>query len=137
MAIFEWDDKYSVKIVLIDSHHKKLFDIMNKIYDLMAAGADDDSIIRIIGELLEYTNYHFGEEEKMMERINYPDVNNHKQYHRDFVSKLTEFYTSAKNGKAIFVAIKVADMGVDWLKTHILTIDARYKKYIEDNNIVV
>lgn len=131
MAIFEWDNTYSVNHYEIDSHHKKLFDILNRLYDLMAAGADDNGIIRIIAELLDYTNYHFSEEEKIMQQVNYPELNIHKQHHRDFISKLEEFQNDAKNGKAIFVAIKVADIGISWLKEHILTVDARYKTYVE------
>ncbi|NOQ34510.1 MAG: bacteriohemerythrin [Methylococcaceae bacterium] len=137
MAIFEWDNKYSVNIAIIDSHHKKLFDIVNNIYDLMEHGADDDSIIKIISELLDYTNYHFSEEEKMMEKINYPDISSHKREHVDFIALLTEYFDSAKNGKAIFVAVKLSDAGVTWLKNHILTTDTKYQKYIAANNLTV
>ena len=103
----------------------------------MSSAADDNSIIKIINELLDYTNYHFGEEEKMMEKIKYPQIISHKQEHEAFIAKVTEFLNDAKNGKAIFVAVKVADIGSDWLKNHILTIDGKYKKYIQDNNITV
>ena len=137
MAVFEWDNQYSVNIFLIDSHHKKLFQMMNKIYELMAEGAEDEGIIKIIGELLDYTHYHFREEEEMMEKIGYPDIFNHKREHERFIAQITAFHTDAKNGKAIFVAVKVANIGVDWLKKHILTIDAKYDKYIKNNNIVV
>ena len=137
MAVFEWDNKYSVDIFLMDGHHKKLFSILNKIYELMAQGADDEGIIKIIAELLDYTHYHFREEEEMMEKIGYPDIVNHKREHERFVAKVTEFHTSAKNGMAIFVAVKVANVGVDWLKQHILTVDAKYDKYIKDHNLTV
>lgn len=138
MAVLEWDhDKYTVKNFLIDSHHKKLFDILNRIYELMAKGADDENIIKILSELRDYTNYHFTEEEKMMEKINYPDLFNHQKEHKLFIAKIDEFYNDAKNGKAIFVAVKVADTGIEWLKKHILTIDAKYQHYIEVNNISV
>ncbi len=137
MSIFKWDDEYSVNIFMIDNHHKKLFDIMNKLYALMAEGAKDESIIRIIAELLEYTNYHFTEEEKMMEKFGYPELNQHKQLHKDFIAKVEEFHTKAQNGMAIFVATKVADLGVDWLKQHILTVDSRYKKYMDERGITV
>jgi hemerythrin-like metal-binding protein len=137
MSIFKWDDEYSVNIFMIDSHHKKLFDIMNRLYELMAEGADDDSIIRIIAELLDYTNYHFSEEEKMMAQFNYPELSQHQQLHREFIAKLEEFQASAKNGMAIFVAVKVADLGISWLKSHILTVDNRYKKYMDERGISV
>jgi hemerythrin-like metal-binding protein len=137
MAIFKWDNEYSVNIFVIDNHHKKLFDIMNSLYALMAEGADDDSIIKIINELLDYTNYHFSEEEKMMEQVGYPELNQHRQLHRDFIAKLEEAKTKANNGMAIFMATKVADLGVDWLKEHILTVDSRYKKYIDEKGISV
>ena len=137
MAIFNWDDEYSVNIFMIDSHHKRLFDIMNRLYDLMADGADDNAIIRIIAELLDYTNYHFAEEEKMMAQFNYPELSSHKQLHKEFITKIEEFQTSAKNGMAIFVAVKVADLGITWLKSHILTVDKRYKTYMDERGIAI
>lgn len=137
MAFFKWRNEYSVNISMIDSHHKKLFEIMNSLYDFMADGEDDDSVARIIAELLEYTNYHFSEEEKMMKQFDYPELSQHKELHREFITKLEEFQTSAKTGVAIFVAAKVADLGVDWLKSHILTEDSRYKEYMDEHGIVV
>lgn len=131
MAIFEWDTNYSVNNLVMDEHHKKLFDILNNLYDLMGKGADDDNIIRIIKELLDYTHYHFSEEEKMMEQESYPDLAKHKQLHRDFIAKMEDYLKKSQNGNAIFIVTEVADTGVNWLKTHILTVDTLYKKFIE------
>lgn len=137
MAIFEWDDKYSVNIHMIDSHHKKLFDILNKLYALMLreGSKEDKEIIGIIGELMDYTNFHFTEEEKMMDKFSYPELSAHKDLHKQFVAKMDEYLTKAKNGAAIFVVTDVADTGIDWLKSHILSVDNRYKTYMEERGI--
>lgn len=139
MAMFNWDDSYSVNINMIDSHHKRLFDILNKLYDLMLreGSKEDKEIIDIIAELIDYTNFHFSEEEKMMEKFDYPELSSHKQLHRDFVAKMEEYQTKAKNGMAIFVVTDVADIGIDWLKSHILTVDNRYKTYMEERGISI
>jgi hemerythrin-like metal-binding protein len=131
MAIFDWDEKYSVHDMTMDNHHKKLFDILNKLFDEMAKGAQDDKIIEIINELISYTNYHFTEEERMMEREGYPDILNHKQLHKAFVARMEEYAEKSKNGNAIFIVVEVANTGVDWLKSHILTVDSQYDKFIQ------
>jgi hemerythrin len=137
MAVFEWNDDYGVNVFTMDKHHKKLFSIINNLYDLMATSAADDKIIKIINELLEYTKYHFSEEEQMMTQIKYPDLIAHQKLHREFTAKLEEYQKAAQNGMAIFVAIKVADTGMNWLKAHILKADAGYKNYMLERGIAI
>lgn len=137
MAVFAWSDEYGVNVFAMDKHHKKLFSIINELYDLMATSAGDDKIIKIINELLEYTQYHFSEEEQMMTQIKYPDLVAHQQLHRDFTAKLRDYQKAAQNGMAIFVAVKVADTGMSWLKAHILKADAGYKAYMAERGIAV
>ena len=44
MPLFEWDDQYSVGNHTMDSHHQKLFDILNVIHDAARAGRGEEII---------------------------------------------------------------------------------------------
>ncbi len=68
MPLFEWSDDYSVGVAGMDRHHQKIFDMLNRLHAAMLQGKAVDMIGNIIRELLDYTKYHFGEEEKLMER---------------------------------------------------------------------
>lgn len=136
MKVFKWSKEYSVDIVEIDAHHSRLFDILNELLTLMSeGGASDRQILKVLEELLDYTHYHFDEEEKIMAQMGYPDLEAHQKIHRQFIQQIKDFYTSAQNGMAIFVATKVANIGIDWLKSHILTVDHQYSEYMKQQGL--
>ena len=126
MALFNWDDEFSVNVLAMDNHHKKLFDIMNQMHDAMKAGSGEDAVSKLINELIDYTRYHFGEEEKMMEQINYAGIDGQKRAHKAFVDKMLEYKKDVDEGMAIFAVSKVSRTGVEWLKEHIMVMDNKY-----------
>ncbi len=126
MALFDWNDEYSVNVMAMDNHHKKLFDILNQMHDAMKAGSGEEAAARIINELIDYTKYHFSEEEKMMEQINYAGIDAQKRAHQAFIDKMLEYKKDVDEGMAIFTVSKVSRTGVSWLKEHILVMDNKY-----------
>lgn len=126
MALFNWNDEFSVNVLAMDNHHKKLFDIMNQMHDSMKAGSSEDVLGKLINELIDYTVYHFGEEEKMLEQVNYSGLDSQKRSHQAFVEKMLEYKKEVDEGMAIFAVPKVSRLGVDWLKDHIMVMDNKY-----------
>jgi hemerythrin-like metal-binding protein len=55
--------RYSVGVSDMDEHHKKLFDIVSRVHDAVRGNQAGGPPGGLIGELLDYTRYHFGEEE--------------------------------------------------------------------------
>jgi hemerythrin len=130
MKVCEWTPNYSVGISILDSHHQKLFDIIDELFNLINENAEDKNIIKVLADLLEYTRYHFAEEEEVMEKMRYPALAAHCRLHHDFAQAIEDAYNEAQHSKAIFVALKIANMGLAWLKNHIQTIDHRYYEYM-------
>ena len=135
MKICEWSQEYSVGIGELDVHHHRLFEILNDLFTLMADGSEDEPIIHVIEELQDYTHYHFDEEERIMAAMGYPDLELHKESHQVLIQVLNDFYAEAQNGMAIFVAIKLADIGLAWLKNHILNVDHKYYDYMVEQGL--
>lgn len=127
MALITWEDRFSVGSPSMDGHHKKLFDILNRMHDAMKAGEAADRIRGLISELLDYTIYHFGEEEKMMEAHGYSGLAEQKHAHQVFIDKIKEFKEEAEGDMAIFVVSKVSTTAMEWLMEHILVMDKKYE----------
>lgn len=127
MSLFEWDDEFSVGSEKMDGHHKKLFAIINQMHNQMKIGAAEDSIKKSIDELIDYTVFHFTEEEKQMERNNYSGLEAQKRAHKAFTDKMGEYQKQAENGMAVFVISEVSHTAVNWLKDHILVMDKQYE----------
>ena len=89
MPIINWYKIYSVNNELIDSQHKKLFDIFNRLYD-NCLNKEDVYCNSIIDELISYSACHFAEEERFMKERNHRDIDDHIKDHQYFSGKVME-----------------------------------------------
>lgn len=130
MGYLKWIDKYSINVPQIDEQHKKLFNLVNALYEAMHAGKGRDMIGTVIQEFVDYTGYHFNAEERLLLRHGYPDFSEHKEMHDALVRKaqgLKEAFDSGDSPTAIDVMLLLAN----WLNRHVLDEDRKYKPYVE------
>lgn len=128
MAHFEWEEKYSVKNSEMDHQHQKLFDYINAFYDQVESGTDA-SCQKAFVDIVKFTEYHFRDEEAMMDKVNYPDAAKHKIIHKQLVSRVTELGNDLAEGKEGAKAqIKV--FLKNWLTAHIMGIDMKYSEFV-------
>ena len=130
MSLIEWEDKFSVGSSTMDSHHQKLFQLLNGIHDANKQGHGEEVIVEAIKELASYTHYHFEEEEKLMAQVGYPGLAAHRQEHIEFMDKVQEYLDMVEQGDQLFVVINVASTVKDWVKQHIMTMDKQYESYV-------
>jgi hemerythrin len=130
--IVEWDSRYALGIPFIDEQHKKLLDMTNKLYKACMGGDETARVhfIRTVHEAVDYVKYHFTAEERLMEKIRFPDLEAHKNEHRVFVRGLVRQAQDFKENKK-FVPILFVRYLRDWILTHIAVSDKAYADYIE------
>lgn len=128
MLLFKWSKEYSVGVTVMDDHHKQLFNIINTLYD-MDAVVLKTNIIPLLEQLISYTEFHFGEEERLLERANYSGLSLQRIAHREFVNKLKVYKEKVRSNPemSVFVANEVSMTASDWLKGHILRMDKGYE----------
>jgi len=124
MEHFTWSNKYSVVNEELDTHHKNLFDVFNKLYD-SCLNKNEIKPGTIIEELVAYSNYHFQAEERYMESIQYPDIRNHISEHRSFSALIGKYHhTHETNEMAVSKGIVLHLW--KWLIDHVMTEDKKY-----------
>lgn len=132
MNIFEWDEAlFSVHIKQFDEHHKKLIQLMNKLYTHVIEGKGKDVLLPVLLEMKDYTYYHMVAEEKMLQDIGYPDLDNHKKAHDELfiqVDTLLAKYKDQREGLSIEVLFTMKT----WLTRHILIEDRKYCVFIAE-----
>ncbi|HEY5672108.1 MAG TPA: bacteriohemerythrin [Malonomonas sp.] len=116
--VINWDDRLNTGISLVDKQHRKLVELINQLFQCMKDGGDRMLLGSIIDELVDYTVTHFRAEEEMMKRTNYPDLENHKRIHQEFVAKVGSTLTKLKNGERVAPADMYKFLK-DWLINHI------------------
>lgn len=131
MEPFKWDDDFSVNNESVDSHHKKLIGLFNEMGTLIENEQETPlfSTIKLISELNIYAIFHFKEEEKLMEEGNYPRLEEHKVLHKEFIDKVNKFKDEYLHNDPL-LNFELFNYLSDWVLTHIVQEDSKYKDYI-------
>ncbi len=121
-----WTPALSVGVDLIDDQHKTWFEKAEKLFE---AGKNRQAK-EYIGEMLEfldsYTKKHFADEEEYMLSINYPEYEDQKKAHSEFIAQLTELRDNYNtSGGNIMVIINANKMVIGWLTKHISGMDKK------------
>jgi len=121
----EWDNKYSVKVKEIDDQHKKMFDTINHLIDILGSNPTQEQLNEIIKALVEYKQFHFATEEKYFDEFKYEGTEEHKNAHKIFNEKLEEI-VKISHGDVATLAFKLVDFLEDWLIDHLMVEDQKY-----------
>ncbi len=129
MPVVTWDEKYSVKIPEIDAQHRRLFDLINAFYEAIMDKQAEEGMKRILHGLIQYTEFHFQFEERLMERCRYPGLDAQRAAHKAFVQKVNGFKTRNAEGK-LLLTVEVTNFLKTWLVEHILASDMKYVPFL-------
>ncbi|MDR2393404.1 MAG: bacteriohemerythrin [Treponema sp.] len=131
ITFITWKDTYSVGIPQIDEQHQELVQLTAALYAACTHGTDAGRVYfkQAIHEIVRYIHFHFSAEEKVMERIEFPELAEHKKQHEHFVKKVLEDVKKFESGKAI-VPNTFARFLRDWILTHIAQEDQKYGNHI-------
>ena len=131
--IVEWHPSYSIGINLIDEQHMELINLTNRLFRSCMSGQgleySKNIFLDSIHDAVNYVGYHFGTEEKIMERINYPEFKNHKKQHTDFVKEVFIKVDDINSGRYPNPLSFVYFLK-DWVLHHIAVCDKKMGEYI-------
>ncbi len=126
-TLFEWIPEFSVGCDTIDNQHKRLINIINRLFDAFSNAQARNIINDIIDELAQYTVYHFSTEETLMQQYNFDHDKylQHKKEHQYFIQKVEEFKKRALE-QDYQLTYDIFNFLQQWLKDHILYTDKLY-----------
>ncbi len=128
--LIRWNSTYELGYKEIDEQHMKLVDIINDFYNAFATAQAHEKIGDIIGELVNYTVFHFTAEEEIFSNSNYPDVEQHRKIHKSFVDELKKYHQEVKDGN-MTTTYDLMTFLRDWLVKHIMGTDRAYLPYVQ------
>ncbi|HEX8964288.1 MAG TPA: bacteriohemerythrin [Rhodocyclaceae bacterium] len=127
MALISWSPMLSTGVQEIDDQHKKLIDLVNKLNDAMHAGQGKEALGSVLGELVKYTVYHFGTEERLMGQHKYAESAAHMAEHKKLIQDVSAFKTKFDGGNAM-ISTELMNFLRDWLSKHIMQTDKKFGK---------
>ena len=94
-----WKSEYNINDFKIDKEHQKLFTIAREAMSVSKLKDDKEvktKLKEIITKLFDYVGTHFSNEQKYMEEIDYPELENHKILHKNMLTMLTTLISELK-----------------------------------------
>jgi hemerythrin len=125
MPLISWSNEYSVGVKSLDSQHINLFNILNELHESMKNGQDQVSFRPLLQRLLQFSQEHFAEEEKFLERMRYPGLARQRAQHNAMTVRVAEFLTRYVQGEKSLTGELLFFLS-DWLRKHILCEDKEY-----------
>ena len=133
--LFPWSEKYQVGIGFVDSQHKHLVDIINRLHHAMASGKARDVLQKTLEELIRYTKAHFAAEERVLQSHAYPEFPVHQHEHEHLTSVVVDFQRRLVGGE-LALSVGLMDFLKDWLGNHILSVDKKYAPFLKGQGVV-
>lgn len=139
MEIIEFDKYFMTGETSIDDQHKELIKLFNELGQFITKNNENKNISKdkilknLFTKLLDYTDYHFREEEIFMFKNNIAKehIIEHTYKHNYFITEI-KYHLDRKNMKH-FDLLDFFDFLLNWLIIHILGVDKNMM--MQRNNI--
>lgn len=124
--MYEFKEEFRTGIEEIDNEHKRLFEIADRLYEMMINDFIPDKydyIVEVIYELKDYAATHFKHEEEYMMSIRYKKLISQKAEHDEFIAMLEKYDLDVIDENQRKVILELLDFLNEWLINHILQSD--------------
>ena len=82
-----WKDNFCSGNQLIDSQHQSLFQLSNKLLEMILSDRPSAEISTVITRLLDDASQHFHDEEVILKSAGFPDLSQHTEEHAKLLKK--------------------------------------------------
>jgi hemerythrin len=132
MKKIEWDTNLSVGIDTIDEQHKMLIQRLNDVSEAIESNQGEGTIAKTLDFLVDYTNFHFSEEEKQMAKHHYPGLEHQKEQHKEFKESLERLEQDFEEDNATKeLADHIRIFLFNWLIRHIKEVDMEFGNFLK------
>ena len=129
MAVIRWRDSYDTGVEAVDMEHRKLVGLIEAMHINIRDSEPQETVEKVITEIVEYTQHHFKNEEVLMQDEQYPQLEEHKKEHQALIEEVAVFkerlfnnYPEGKQDLYRFLR--------EWLVNHILDSDKKFGEYV-------
>ncbi|HBG06818.1 MAG: hemerythrin [Geobacteraceae bacterium GWC2_58_44] len=127
----EWQESLSIGMLEVDIQHKLLFEKFNAFLAACEAETEADGIYRLFWFLEAYAITHFNEEEKLMQRVGFPDYLKHREKHLAFAGEIAKLKEQLKHEGPTHTLVSTMTMFISgWLVNHISSMDRAIARFV-------
>jgi hemerythrin len=134
MPLLKWDQSFSVEVEELDKQHRKLFSIINKLYDSFEGKKAQTLLNGILNDLKKYGELHFLTEERYFDKFNYPESLEHKKEHNNYRKQILEFNLDTTKDKTDVITKLMVFLN-EWWADHVMRTDKRYIMFFHKHGL--
>lgn len=129
--LVEWQESLNIGVLEIDLQHRLLFEKFNAFLEACDNQTEGDGIYRLFWFLEAYTLTHFSEEEKLMRKVNCPELEKHKGQHQAFAAKVAALKQHLRSeGPTDSLVSHIREFISSWLVGHISNKDRELARHV-------
>lgn len=131
MPFYEWSGSMSVGVPLLDSDHRALIGLINRLHDSLHGENGGRDPTEVFDSLIAYLEIHLAREERVMEACRFPGLREQRDDHAGFIHHVYEARDryEAEADPAILgellMYLKV------WFRNHVLSKDVALRRFAE------
>jgi hemerythrin len=133
MDAFQWNPCFLTGLDDVDEQHRHLVQVINRFGELVMRqeGASGEAVESVFAELAAYAQYHFAEEEALMDgmRLDPRHVAQHQHSHSTFMQEVSQLHQGVIANN-LGAARSLLQFLTHWLTYHILGSDQAMAKQI-------
>jgi hemerythrin len=135
MTIAPWRDDYCTGHATIDSQHRHLFDLVNRIHDVLSTDSSPkERALPLLQEFAHCAQAHFELEEQLMTAYDYPHQAMHCKVHQRLVNKVLGLLEPSV--APTLTPETVTQVMADWIIHHIKGEDQRMIRHFRAKGVL-
>ena len=124
MALIEWRDDFNTGISGVDHEHQELIASINSFYAALDNSVDKENLVDRLNDIYSAIYSHFVLEEKLMEKYNYDQYEQHHGNHVNLLDDIRDI-TDELETSQFFDDQHLKEVLNNWFSVHFRTHDAR------------
>ncbi|MBC17577.1 MAG: hypothetical protein CL942_11065 [Desulfovibrio sp.] len=128
-----WSSQLNLGVKPIDEQHKWLVHLTNNLRSAIASGVHNDLLLEVCQELVDYTDYHFRDEELLMEEYEYDGLDSQRKSHQYIRDQIHDFLKRLESGETV-AAENLLETLRKWLVNHVAHSDMKLAQHIRSQD---
>ena len=130
--LFNFDQEFKLGIPEMDEEHIILVNMLNEVHELIHSGEKEKAGQYFRDTLAAYVETHFSDEETYLEKIGYPQLDDHRKIHAIFKRSMEESLPKIDTLDEAAFRSALTDV-YTWIINHIGKTDRRYAVFKESS----
>ena len=126
-ALLEWNDSLETGVEEIDSDHRCLISLANRIH-AAAQARNREEVSHLVLEFCNYCDDHFVMEEEFMRDIHYPHRLEHKRDHDQMLADLDKIMGKVRSN--LDASAVMGEFIFRWTANHVLIIERQLAEFV-------